>query len=98
MDDTDGSLIEVAPTVQIRLGDEAQVLAYYDDVFKGIQQLALKSVLKEWIKKIEPKKQKKFSYKTQVRPKWWPSDAKYKEPDHIKLDGTSATWTDGPCD
>ena len=79
--------INAVPMKQIRLGDQAQVLEYYEQILRGVQQLALKQILKEWIKEIEPKKQKNFPYKKEIRPKWWPEAAQYKEPDHIKDDG-----------
>jgi hypothetical protein len=72
----------------IRLSDDEAIDKYFEDVFRGIQQLALKLVLKEWIKVIEPKKQKNFPYKSQdKKPTWWPEACAYKEPDHIKLEG-----------
>jgi hypothetical protein len=86
-DDDDYIPLEMSQMQLIRLSDAEAVAQYYEDVFKGIQQLALKLILKEWIKVIEPKKQKNFPYKKEIRPTWWPDAAAYKEPDHIKLDG-----------
>jgi len=74
-------------TRQISLNDQAAINVYYQEVFTHIQQLALKSILKEWIKEIEPKKQKNFPYKKSVLPPWWPKDTKFVEPDHIKVNG-----------
>ncbi|KIW09369.1 hypothetical protein, variant [Verruconis gallopava] len=87
-EDDDGEYLpmDYVPMQQIRLGDENAILAYYDAILRGIQQLALKQVLKEWIKTIEPKKQKNCPYKKGIRPKWWPEQAAYKEPDHIKVE------------
>jgi hypothetical protein len=79
----------------IRLGDQEGIHHYYDSILRGIQQLALKQVLKEWIKEIEPKKQKNCPYKKGIRPKWWPDAAAYKEPDHIKVDGTFFSRSSG---
>lgn len=81
----------------IRLGDSEQILGYYESILRSVQQLALKQILKEWIKVIEPKKQKNFPYKKpELRPKWWPDAAQYKEPDHIKVDGELLTlWPIG---
>lgn len=87
MDDAEYMPMEIVRMVQIRLGDDEAILSYYDAILRGIQQLALKQILKEWIKEIEPKKQKNCPYKKGIRPKWWPDAAAYKEPDHIKVDG-----------
>ena len=87
-EDEEGNMpMEITQMTQIRLGDQEQVLEYYESILKGIQQLALKQILKEWIKEIEPKKQKNFPYKKDIRPSWWPEKAAYKEPDHIKVEG-----------
>jgi hypothetical protein len=97
-DDESSIPIEISQTTQIRLGDQEQIMDYYQSIFKGIQQLALKAILKEWIKEIEPKKQKNFPYKKghddlEFRPAWWPKEAKYKEPDHIKVEGQFSLGT-----
>lgn len=83
----DSEFMPIVPMQQIRLGDEEAVRQCYDVTLRNVQQLALKQILKEWIKEIEPKKQKNCPYKKGIRPKWWPEAAQYKEPDHIKLDG-----------
>lgn len=71
------------------MNDEKAIKQHYEEIFKSIQQLALKAILKEWIKEIEPKKQKNFPYKKDILPDWWPRETKFTEPDHIKIVGSS---------
>jgi hypothetical protein len=84
--------VDYSTPLKVRLDDKGVILDYYSQILRAVQQLCLKHVLKEWIKIIEPKKQKNHPYKRKdgvppTRPGWWPDDATYKEPDHIKVDG-----------
>jgi hypothetical protein len=88
--------MDIIQMQHIKLGDEETIRQYYDTTLKLVQQLSVKQLLKEWIKEIEPKKQKNFPYKRGIRPKWWPDDAAYKEPDHIKVEGKSDSKNSWP--
>ena len=70
-------------TVQFRIDDTASVEKFYDKTLWAVQQLALKSILKQWIKEVEPKRQKNFAYSHNNPPGWWPEGVIYKEPDHL---------------
>ncbi|KAF1813527.1 hypothetical protein P152DRAFT_323137 [Eremomyces bilateralis CBS 781.70] len=78
------------PVMSIRIGDETAVIAFYREGFECIQQMAVKMILKEWIKATEPKKQTNFPYistkkfgKNGKVPPWWPEQVKHMEPDHL---------------
>jgi len=45
-----------------RIDDEEALTAFYNEAFEQIQQVALKVILKAWIKAIQPKKQSTFPY------------------------------------
>jgi hypothetical protein len=67
---------------------------YYERAFKNLQQINCRVVAKEFIKFIEPRKQRKHPYKggDQCKPEWWPADVMHKEPDHILKDGILANF------
>ncbi|KAF2418925.1 hypothetical protein EJ08DRAFT_48416 [Tothia fuscella] len=79
-------ILEDKPMRTFRLGNVDEIRRFYRAAFDLVQQTAMKSILKYWIKVIEPDKQKKFPYSHGAQPPWWPKDAKYKEPDHIRSD------------
>lgn len=53
---------EASESVQICVGDEKAVRNFYEERFKHLQQIPCKSIAKDWIKAIEPKKQAQFPY------------------------------------
>lgn len=65
----------------------------YEQIFKSLQELSMKAILKEWIKKIEPGKSRSFPYHggRGLPPKWWPSGVEHVEPDHLKKKGGFTT-------
>jgi hypothetical protein len=71
-------------TKHFRLGDSVQIERFYERSFSAVQQTAMKSITKSWIKEIEPDKQKKFPYSGGEKPPWWPEGCYYREPDHLK--------------
>ncbi|KAK8179729.1 hypothetical protein BC567DRAFT_225030 [Phyllosticta citribraziliensis] len=78
------------PTVSFEIQDFRQVVSHTGLRFEQSQQLAAKTVLKQWIKAIEPKKQSRFPYvnsdenksgKKRSKPRdgpdtpaWWPKE------------------------
>ncbi|KAF2841493.1 hypothetical protein M501DRAFT_990001 [Patellaria atrata CBS 101060] len=66
-----------------------EVIEFMETRLKSIGQLALKAILKIWIKVIEPNKQSKYPYTSKSTgpnmPPWWPPSDKcrFKEPDHL---------------
>lgn len=72
-------------------------MAYYEDAFDYFQQFNYRTVAKAFIGFIEPRKQVNYPYYgkrrkpspstirdlEQTKPRWWPSDIKHKEPDHL---------------
>jgi hypothetical protein len=76
-------------TMRFTIGDRLAVDAFYDNTFHCVQQLALKAILKAWIKIWDPNKQKQFPYTLGVRPDYWPKHIRYQEPDHILKVGPS---------
>jgi hypothetical protein len=76
-------------TKTIRVGDKAALNAFYDNTFHSVQQLAIKSIMKAWIKVIDPNKQKQHPYTGGIPPPYWPEGIPHKEPDHIKKKGLS---------
>jgi hypothetical protein len=86
-----------APTVStkkaIRVEEDKEIWAFYEQRFKNCQQTACKLIAKAWIKLVEPKKQSTHPYtgKDEKAPDWWPEPwgsskedkVRHKEPDHL---------------
>lgn len=72
--------------MDINPNETVDVNNYLFNCFEEFQQIPCKLLSKAWIKIIEPKKQSTFPYKkgNASKPYWWPSDARHKEPDHLK--------------
>ena len=70
----------------LRVGDREQMSDFYEKTFSLLQGLALKNILKAWIKELEPKKSRNHPYckSKGSRPAFWPDDIEHKEPDHLK--------------
>jgi hypothetical protein len=82
---------EIRRTVQFEIGDDEAFQKFCETTFNDLQQLAMKTILKAWIKELEPKKQKRYPYcrtdKT-GHPEWWPApQVPHKEPDHLSKSG-----------
>lgn len=80
--------------LKIRMDETERWYEWMQNAFKAIQQIACRSIAKEWIKAIHPKKQSTHPYNgnmprterkspDRTRPPYWPRDVKHKEPDHI---------------
>ena len=88
---------ETAPVVaakrEIMVGNSDEVLEYYAQQFKNLQQTACKLIAKAWVKQVEPKKQSVHPYTgaDDKAPDWWPKPwgptrsekVRHKEPDHL---------------
>lgn len=91
--DDNATPVRVAQYKTLRLSDEDEVVAFYIQRFRDLQQSACKVIAKAFVKLLEPKKQTNFPYTGghEKAPLWWPlptaSDAKdgvrHKEPDHL---------------
>jgi hypothetical protein len=92
MPDTDArEKQEIRQTLQFEIGDDEAFQKFCETTFNDLQQLAMKTILKAWIKELEPKKQKRYPYcrtdKT-GHPEWWPApQVPHKEPDHLSKSG-----------
>ena len=55
-------LEEPLEEITINLGDETGIREYYEEAFRCLQQIPCKSISKDWIKVIEPRKQTLHPY------------------------------------
>lgn len=81
---------------RVKVSDTEELVRFYDQSFKDLQQVNCKSVAKVWIKAIEEKKQINHPYNggkpdgpfggdsERSKPPWWPRNIQHKEPDHLK--------------
>lgn len=71
---------------------------WFCDAFRAVQQLGCRTMAKEWIKIIHPKKQSTNPYNGKklksaegnpesTKPAYWPKDVVHREPDHINKEG-----------
>lgn len=72
---------------------------WFYNAFRAVQQQACRTIAKEWIKTIHPKKQSTHPYNgknpktgekgdpSSTKPPYWPVNVKHKEPDHINKEG-----------
>jgi hypothetical protein len=82
-------------TMQLIIGDEAEVKKFYCQRFKDMQQSSCKVIGKAFVKAVEPKKQTHHPYTKgdSAAPTWWPlkgpmeERARHKEPDHLLKPG-----------
>ena len=87
---------------EFRIDDDVMLENFYITRFKQIQQVPCKTILKAWVKAIEPKKQQKNPYNggkkarkmgikknggKVTKPDWWHQDCPHKEPDHLRKEG-----------
>jgi len=73
---------------QFKVEDNEAFEKFCETTFNDLQQLAMKTILKAWIKELEPKKQKRYPYcrtqQTGLYPAWWPiATVPHREPDHL---------------
>lgn len=89
------------------VGDYANIEKEIRLRFSKIQQNPLRSIAKAIIQRVEPSKQRDHPYTesrkgemggeekkdapTKVPSPWWPSDIKWREPDHLKMAGMLVT-------
>lgn len=73
-------------TIHLPLDDRGSLEKYLQSAFKQLRQVPCKSIVKAWIKVIEPRKKTKYPYiKGEVtKPDWWPRDVQHREPDHLQ--------------
>lgn len=78
--------IESQTSTMLSLNKRKCVEKYLDAAFKYLRQVPCKSIVKVWIKVIEPKKKTKYPYiKGELtKPLWWPREVQHKEPDHLQ--------------
>ncbi|KAJ2907228.1 uncharacterized protein MKZ38_006522 [Zalerion maritima] len=92
-DDDDSPMPVVAAKREIQIGKKEEVLEYYAQQFRNLQQTACKLIAKAWVKQVEPKKQSVHPYTgaESKAPDWWPKawgptkdeKVRHKEPDHL---------------
>jgi hypothetical protein len=93
MPDTDArEKHEIRHTFHFEIRDDDAFQKFCETTFNDLQQLAMKTILKAWIKDLEPKKQKRYPYcrtDKSGHPEWWPApEVPHKEPDHLSKSGT----------
>ncbi|KAA1114390.1 hypothetical protein PGT21_006923 [Puccinia graminis f. sp. tritici] len=73
-----------SPTI-ISFSSPLSIASFLENKFRQLQQNTCKLVCKAWIKVIEPKKQRKFPYRSgeTSKPDWWPRGVVHREPDHL---------------
>lgn len=66
-----------------------RVVEHYKNLTHAMSQLVCKTIAKEWIRVLEPRKQSTFPYKNfnESKPHWWPADVDHIEPDHLEKKG-----------
>lgn len=72
---------------------------WFRDAFYALQQINCRTIAKEWIKAIHPKKQQECPYngkrpnisewkdEVATRPRYWPESVVHQEPDHLLKEG-----------
>ncbi|QLL32004.1 hypothetical protein HG536_0C01720 [Torulaspora globosa] len=75
-------------TINLPLEDLDSLERYLKNAFKHLRQVPCKSIVKAWIKVIEPRKKTKYPYiKGELtKPDWWPRNVQHREPDHLQKD------------
>lgn len=81
------------------IGDNEKWEKWMVSALCALQQLGCRTMAKEWIKAIHPKKQSTNPYNgknpetkqqgdpNDIKPVYWPNDVQHKEPDHIHKEG-----------
>lgn len=84
--------------VTYKVSDTEKWKKWFCDAFRALQQLGCRTMAKEWIKIIHPKKQSTNPYNGKklkqgtgnpesTKPSYWPKDVIHREPDHINKEG-----------
>lgn len=85
--------------VSYAISDKAAWMQWFRNSFCALQQVSCRVIAKEWIKTIQPQKQRRHPYNGRLpsvqkqkgqnlgRPAYWPHNVTYKEPDHILKEG-----------
>lgn len=75
-------------TINLPLDSWRFLERYLYSAFRNLRQVPCKSIVKVWIKAIEPRKKTKYPYiKGELtKPDWWPANVQHKEPDHLQKD------------
>ncbi|KAF2446110.1 hypothetical protein P171DRAFT_430327 [Karstenula rhodostoma CBS 690.94] len=80
------------------IGDVKSLKAFYAARFRELTMKPMRDVVTAWVKRLEPKRQKKYGpYQRYdhdarsdkfkgVKPPWWPAHIPYVEPSHLKLE------------
>ncbi|KAL5399477.1 hypothetical protein PMIN03_010617 [Paraphaeosphaeria minitans] len=80
------------------IGDVVSLQAFYVTRFRELTMKPMRDIVTAWVKRLEPKRQKKYgpyqrydvdhrSDKVKsIKPRWWPADIPYVEPSHLKLE------------
>ncbi|OAV95696.1 hypothetical protein PTTG_26558 [Puccinia triticina 1-1 BBBD Race 1] len=73
-----------SPTT-VSFSSPLSIASFLENKFRQLQQSTCKLVCKAWIKVVEPKKQRKFPYRSgeTSKPEWWPRGVVHREPDHL---------------
>ena len=99
--DADGDC-EASPVPKtFRIGDIASLQIFYATRFRELTMKPMRDIVTAWVKRLEPKRQKKFGpYQRydldplsvrakSTKPPWWPTEIPYVEPSHLKLERKS---------
>lgn len=96
-------------TVQYHLSSKEDWERWFSDAFRAVQQVSCRTIAKEWIKLIHPKKQSTHPYNGKnprtgergdpdsTKPSYWPRDVIHKEPDHINKQGKPSVLSIVTC-
>ncbi|OAG05658.1 uncharacterized protein CC84DRAFT_1259057 [Paraphaeosphaeria sporulosa] len=80
------------------IGDVNSLQTFYATRFRELTMKPMRDIVTAWVKRLEPKRQKKYgpyqrydldprSDKVKsIKPRWWPADIPYVEPSHLKLE------------
>lgn len=73
-------------TTVVNTTNDREVNNFLFNCFDELQQIPCKLLAKQWIRVIEPRKQSRHPYNRgeKSKPYWWPTNARHKEPDHLK--------------
>lgn len=96
--------IKTEKRVTHMLASRSEWEKWFRDAFAAIQQLGCRTMAKEWIKIIHPKKQSTHPYNGKkvkagignpesTKPPYWPKDVPHKEPDHINKEGKQRVFS-----
>jgi hypothetical protein len=83
--------------MSFNIGDVESLKQFYAVRFRELTMKPMRDVVTAWVKRLEPKRQKKYGpyqrydpdrrpeQSKSVKPPWWPVDVPYIEPSHLKL-------------